>query len=112
VDVERMIHALDGKTHCEVFIGDRTTTEGLNVIGGPNRFVTWVQRWDAAKLLVIDTAFDPLSPPGTVRYTLSNGQVEEIPTGQTVDLQSVLQAASTFFEGRGLAPDLEWTHQG
>jgi hypothetical protein len=112
-DVERMIHRLDGRTHCEVFIGDRATTEGLYVTGGPRRFVSWIQRWDvAAGDLEIDTAYDPSAPPGTVRFSLSNGQVDEVPATQTVDLKAVMQAARTYLESKDLDPEIPWIHEG
>ena len=109
-DVERLLGHLDGVNRSEASLRADDTT-GLYAVGGPARFVVWVQRWDDNDL-VIDTAVDPTQPSGSISVTLGNGQVDEIPIAKTVDLATTLRAARTYLESQSLDGHTVWQHQG
>lgn len=112
-DVERVLHSLDGETRNTLFLGNPESTAGLIVGGGPERFMVWVQQWDlTGEELSIDTATDRHAPSGLVRFTLDNGELGEYPLSITVDLESAIRAARTFFERGELDDNLTWEHQG
>jgi hypothetical protein len=109
-DVQRVLRGLDGDTRSEAHLGPDEET-GICVVGGPERYVLWVQRW-VDRDIVIDTAIDPNPPTGSMSVTLGNGQVDEIPLAETVDLATTLRAARTYFENQSLDGGTAWQHQG
>lgn len=108
--VNAAIRGLDGDSRSEVALG-RDAMTSLIVVGGPERFVVWAQRWDD-NLLIIDTASDPSPPLGSMSVTLENGQVDDIALADTVDLATTLRAARTYLESQTLDPGIAWDHQG
>lgn len=111
-EIGGVLDSLDGVIHSEVFLGN-DKTEGIIVVGGPDRFVVWVQRWDSTgRELAIDTALDPTASSGTVRFQLSNGQVDVFPLTQTVDRLTMVHAVRTFHSDGRPATDIQWEHQG
>jgi hypothetical protein len=109
-DVERSIASLDGGAHSFMSLESDEST-GLFIVGGPDRYVLWVQRWDGNDL-AIDTAVDPQPPVGSMIVTLDNGQVDEIQLANTVGLAVALRSSRAFFADGALDSHTEWTHQG
>ena len=109
-DVDAVIRGLDGDTHSEAALG-RDAMTSLIVVGGPDRFVVWAQRWDDDGL-IIDTATDANPPPGSMSVTLDNGQVDDIDLADTVDLATALRAARAYLDSRTLDTGITWRHQG
>lgn len=106
-DVLDASERLDGVTSSELSLADEGTT-GIHIVGGPDRFVCWVQRWDDNDELVLATATDPNAPAGTVSVTLSNGQVDDVDLSRTIDASALRRAVRTYVEGRGLDASVTW----
>jgi hypothetical protein len=107
-DVERVIRRLDGEAYSEASLGSGDE-DGLFVVGGPDRYVLWIQRWDETEHeLIIATASDPSPPAGSMTVTLSNDQQDEIPLARTVDRLTVTRAARAFLADQSLDADSKW----
>lgn len=107
-DVNAALLSLDGLTSTELVIAD-VDTAGIFVVGGPDRFVCWVQSWSEDRVLAIAEATDPTVAEGVLAVKLKNGQVDEYSLSATIDRAAVGRAVQTYVETRELDPSVTWS---
>jgi hypothetical protein len=106
-DALAALSRLDGLTSSELFITDQETA-GIYVVGGPDRFVCWVQRWNQDNELAVAEAIDPSAPAGSLKVTLSNGQVDEHALAATVGRAAAIRALETYIAHNTLDISVAW----
>ena len=70
----------------------------------------WVQRWNQDNELALAEAIDPNAPDGSLRVTLSNGQVDEHSLGVTVGRAAVVRALESYLAHNTLDISVTWRH--
>lgn len=109
--IEEFTAALDGfDQHCDFELW-------LNVKGGPA--ICMLRNAEAAWLMYLThegdagfTSVGNLDARGSVRYRLSNGQVDEYPSAWCLDVETCYKALAYFFVNDGLRPEwVRWRDQ-
>ena len=107
-DVIRAIATLDGVSPSELSVTN-VATEGLHIVGGPDRFLCWLQHWEPdGSDLVIESARDPEPPAGVLEVVLDNGQSDKYPLVQTISREQAVEVALDYLGSETRSSVVRW----